>query len=220
MTSAGPQIAFFRDCRASAVPTPSARISARKPTNRSAELLRLALGPARLGGGRITLSYSNRRARELRWHTAASMRCLRQACLAIVVLSLIAADAPAQEDGVFVDPDSPAGKEYAIPFDEARREAGGGSGGGPRTAAPFGEGITPEDGEAPARREDASGSGDRDGREIGGGRTSPASPGGSPGVAASLEQGGPSAALLAGGIALGVLLLGATIGLVVRRTSR
>lgn len=53
------------------------------------------------------------------------------------------------EDGVTVDPGSPAGKEYALPIDQARRDtADGGKGGvasraGQPTPA-FGEGVRPD----------------------------------------------------------------------------
>jgi hypothetical protein len=56
----------------------------------------------------------------------------------------LAPTAVAQEDGVFVDPDSPAGKEYAIPLDQARRDAAGGGaagGGGGSGQSLFGAGI-------------------------------------------------------------------------------
>lgn len=79
--------------------------------------------------------------------------------LSLVMTCLGASSAMAQS-GVIVDPNSPAGKEYAIPVDRARHDAGvdtsssnssssssgaagapsGGDGGGP---ALFGAGITP-----------------------------------------------------------------------------
>jgi hypothetical protein len=46
------------------------------------------------------------------------------AALLTCVALLPAAPAPAQEDGVTVDPDSPSGREYDIPTERARREAG------------------------------------------------------------------------------------------------
>lgn len=58
----------------------------------------------------------------------------------------VAPTAGAQEPGVAYDEDSPAGKEYAIPLDRARREAAGSgtTSGGSSTPAPtFGEGIRP-----------------------------------------------------------------------------
>ena len=56
------------------------------------------------------------------------------------------AAAQAQGRGVFVDPDSPAGKEYAIPLEEARRQAAPDAesrpGGGDAASPLFGAGIT------------------------------------------------------------------------------
>lgn len=75
--------------------------------------------------------------------------------LAVLALLLTAATASAVEPGVHVDPGSPSGKEYALPFDQARHGAGGppsaqhpGGGGGanqaPGASDPrFGQGITP-----------------------------------------------------------------------------
>jgi hypothetical protein len=45
---------------------------------------------------------------------------------ALLAVASFAPAAAAQDKGVFVDPDSPAGKEYAIPLDQARRDAGAG----------------------------------------------------------------------------------------------
>jgi hypothetical protein len=69
----------------------------------------------------------------------------------LAALLALPAAAAAQSAGVHVDPDSPAGTEYAIPLEEARRQgsgggdpgAGGRAGGGPRPAPLFGEGIEP-----------------------------------------------------------------------------
>jgi hypothetical protein len=78
---------------------------------------------------------------------------MRAGLVTVFVCLILAAPAVAQEDGVFVDPDSPAGKEYAIPLEEARRHGAGG--GAPGTGQPlFGAGIeqaTPpvESGNAP-----------------------------------------------------------------------
>lgn len=69
---------------------------------------------------------------------------------AALTLALTASTAAAQEDGVTVDPNSPAGKEYVLPIDQARRDAtgGGGSKGGKsqggRPTPAFGEGVRPE----------------------------------------------------------------------------
>ena len=65
---------------------------------------------------------------------------MRTGLFTVFVCLILAAPAVAQEDGVFVDPDSPAGKEYAIPLEEARRHGAGG--GAPGASQPlFGAGI-------------------------------------------------------------------------------
>lgn len=67
---------------------------------------------------------------------------------AVVGATLLFPSAPsAQEDGVYIDPDSPAGKEYAIPAEEARRDAGGSDGDDDRggNAPLFGEGVSGDD---------------------------------------------------------------------------
>ena len=67
----------------------------------------------------------------------------------IVSLALPAA-AYTQAPGVFVDPDSPAGTEYRIPLEDARRhgapDAGPRRGGGQADPPLFGQGITPRPG--------------------------------------------------------------------------
>jgi hypothetical protein len=69
------------------------------------------------------------------------------ALMCATLTAIGATDASAQSGGVFVDPDSPSGKEYAIPLESARRQADpqapSGHAGGP-AAAPatlFGEGV-------------------------------------------------------------------------------
>jgi hypothetical protein len=47
--------------------------------------------------------------------------------LTLLGAALAPAGASAQDDGVTVDPGSPTGREYAIPLDQARREAGAGT---------------------------------------------------------------------------------------------
>jgi len=77
------------------------------------------------------------------------------AAVALLTLALIAPTAVAQEDGVTVDPDSPAGKEYALPIDQARRDAANGGGnaspGLPRPTPAFGVGVRPDFGPGRAR---------------------------------------------------------------------
>jgi len=69
---------------------------------------------------------------------------------ALAILAFVAAPgATAAEPGVHVDPGSPAGKEYAIPLDQARNDAtpSGGGHSGARGSSPgsalFGQGIRP-----------------------------------------------------------------------------
>jgi len=63
---------------------------------------------------------------------------------AAVVLALIPCQQQAIAKGVFFDPSSPAGKEYALPLDQARNEAAGteSDGAGGEKAHLFGEGIS------------------------------------------------------------------------------
>ena len=94
--------------------------------------------------------------------TAAARTPTRMKRLALIPLFLAAVAAPpagAQQDGVFVDPESPAGKEYAVPLDQARGEASGQVGSASGNAALFGEGIEPAGGGSAASR-----NGDRAGK--------------------------------------------------------
>src|SRR3954469_3314415 len=69
--------------------------------------------------------------------------------LAVVLGGATPTAAAAAEPGVHVDPGSPAGKEYALPLDQAKRDAGAGTGqagrpgGSSGRSALFGEGIKP-----------------------------------------------------------------------------
>lgn len=51
-------------------------------------------------------------------------RVLSLLLLALVMVCVPSSPAFGQEDGVTVDPDSPSGKEYALPLEDARRRAG------------------------------------------------------------------------------------------------
>lgn len=150
---------------------------------------------------------------------------LRLICVGLWALAtVLPAAALAQGDDVFVDPDSPAGKEYAIPIDEARREASGRDG-APGSAPLFGEGVTaesaPPEQEALARR-DAEQS--PNGRRSTGDRRglTPAGPSPSEAVPepAAAGNGNVSATVVTGGLALAVLGAGCLIGLALRRGSR
>lgn len=125
-----------------------------------------------------------------------------------------AGDAVAQGDGVHVDPKTPAGKEYALPLETARRDAAGGaSEGASSDAAPlFGAGIS---------RRDAQGNGkDGNRRSANGTKDNGAAAGTSSSetiAAAVAENGtGVSGGLLTALIALGVVLVGGIVGLSLR----
>ena len=82
--------------------------------------------------------------------------------LTIGVLLASAGGASAQEDGVTIDPDAPSSKEYAIPLENARRQADPNTPAdqrveqGTRSSPLFGEGIErQESGDAPATKRPA-----------------------------------------------------------------
>jgi hypothetical protein len=137
---------------------------------------------------------------------------------------LAAPAASAQERGVFIDPDSPAGTEYAIPLDAARRDAAGGKAGlgsAPAGAQPlFGAGIAPRSEERPARRDDSRRSTRQGGAENGDEERSSEtrSPGGSTAAVAAAAGEGNSDTLLTVGVAAAVLAVGLAAGLAFRRT--
>ncbi len=137
---------------------------------------------------------------------------------------LVAPGAPAQERGVTIDPNSPAGREYAIPFAEARNEANpgnrgsGDSGpGGSAAAAPaFGAGISRANaGKAPSR-ERASTKAPARGTATDG-KSAPAGAGQAVTPAAATGNGGGLGRFAL--IALAVLVFGLVGGLVARRLS-
>jgi hypothetical protein len=78
------------------------------------------------------------------------MTVARAVPLMASVLLLLPSSAPAQEPGVKYDPNSPAGKQYALPLEEARRGSGApGPGASPgagqgqgEEAALFGAGVS------------------------------------------------------------------------------
>lgn len=149
----------------------------------------------------------------------------RAACaLAVVGLLAVGGEAAAQSDGVFVDPDTPAGKEYALPLDRARQEAApntGGQGSQPGDAELFGAGISKKDGGG--GRGNGAGSGERGsadeerGSSQGGGTIDARSVA----EAATASSSGISSGWLTALIAFGVLLVGGIAGLALRalRTS-
>ena len=141
------------------------------------------------------------------------------------------------QTGARLDPGSPAGVEYELPLEQARKNAAGGGGDGPGSEGDraggggdgslFGAGIVPV-----KRSVDAQDGGDGDGMQgglasegasDGGGRD--AQEGSSGGTIKRSALGAPdedegSAALRIAGIALAVLLVGGLLGLALRRGLR
>jgi hypothetical protein len=148
--------------------------------------------------------------------------------------------AQAQGPGVFVDPDSPAGTEYAIPLEEARRQGapdaeprGGGGQAGPPL---FGQGIERAP-SASAAGGGSAGAADGDGSSSVGGRGGDRGSGKAPdgevlgaqetarerhrsSTAVEAAARGGSDALLTAGIAGAVLAVGLLVGFGLRRVLR
>jgi hypothetical protein len=154
------------------------------------------------------------------------------------VLAVPGADAAFAQNGVTVDPGSPTGKEYAIPLEQARRDASAEDGGelneathGERTAPLFGEGVGDDTSSAQngASNRDDPASSDGGGRKGGkpqatsadgrSGTTVGSAIGGTRALQATVPEGGTSSALTIGALAVSVLLLGAVLGSIARRRS-
>lgn len=140
--------------------------------------------------------------------------------LAALGLLIAAGDAAAQSEGVFVDPDTPAGKEYALPLDKARQDAApnsGAQGSEPGDTELFGAGISKRDGGGGKGDGQTGGAaaGDRggDGKQTGGPQSDAA---GSVAKAAASSGSGISSGWLTALIAAGVLLVGGIAGLSLR----
>jgi hypothetical protein len=149
----------------------------------------------------------------------------RLALIPLLVLMAVSA-AAAQQDGVFVDPDSPAGKEYAVPLDQARDEASGGAEGAPGDRLLFGEGIEPAEGKS-AGAQGGNGAGKAGGASGDAGGGAPEGDGGpSPldvgqsSVAIEAAAADGSNGLLSAGIAAAVLAVGLLGGLGLRKLFR
>jgi hypothetical protein len=162
------------------------------------------------------------------------VRAFRLGELVVLASLVLPAPAVAQQDGVFIDPDSPSAKEYGIPFEDERRWADPGakpSEGivqGARSSPLFGVGIVSghgaeaagstartgsPDGDARKDRGIAAHAGDADGLErdsdeevLEAATSNPGSPAGGIGVPLTI-----------GGVAVGVLLIGGLAGLLLRR---
>ena len=147
---------------------------------------------------------------------------MRRLVLSLVVLSAALLLPPGAQAQVVVDPDSPAGKEYAIPLEEKRAKAGGNESGetGDGQAAPFGKGISnPSES---GTKGSSSGKGaknkrDREDDEASGALAGSDSGGGGGDSGGGTDQAGANGALLTSGIALAVLLLGGGVAFLMRR---
>ena len=148
------------------------------------------------------------------------MTAARVAPLALAVAVALlwpAAPAVAIDPGVVYEPGSPAGKEYAIPLEEARRDAGsrGREGSDPRYEA-FGSGVTPPGGDGHAGGPRSAG-GSRPGR--GGSRRGAVGGGVSrTGLANAEAAGGAGSRTLL--ILLAVAIPGLVLGLLLGRMQR
>jgi hypothetical protein len=164
-----------------------------------------------------------------------------RAVVAFLLASLtLPTAAQAQGPGVFVDPDSPAGTEYAIPLEEARRQGAPDAEprrrGGDTDPPLFGEGITRAPGGSAAGGGSAgsAGGGEGSGGGVGDGDRG-AGKGGDDEVLGAQETArerhrgsmaveaaarGGSDALLTAGIAGAVLAVGLLVGFGLRRVLR
>jgi hypothetical protein len=150
----------------------------------------------------------------------------------ILLACLVLAPPALAQRGVFVDPDSPAGKEYALPLEEARRHGAGG--GAPGAGQPlFCAGIE-RAGAAAASSEagpgsggaGGSGSGGGDGKARGGGEAGNGASSGAGGgdeavqrsAAVKAAAGGSSDGLMTAAIVALVLVTGLLAGVALRRT--
>jgi hypothetical protein len=154
---------------------------------------------------------------------------VRRLGLSLVLLSaaLLLPPSGAQAQ-VVVDPNSPAGKEYAIPLEQKRDEASGkkDAKSGDGQAALFGEGISQagdddtgskggKSGKAKkkqkgSKKDDSQSDEQSENANLAGGS-------GSGGGGGGPDEAGTSGALLTSGIALAVLLLGGGIAFLMRR---
>ncbi len=142
-------------------------------------------------------------------------------------LAVTAPVAAAQEDEIFVDPDSPSGKEYALPIDRARQQSAPqaprrASGGAPQPAPLFGSGVG-EDRAATGAAAPRRGS-DRGGERAAAGDTAAAKASQPAQRRAAAERRTQAAApqgsgglVAIAGACVGVLLIGALAGLALRR---
>ena len=179
----------------------------------------------------------------MRPETLSGVRSLQTGATALVAAGALAVPASAQVPGLVIDPDSPSAKEYALPFENERRQAdpaaapGAGVAPGVRSSPAFGAGVTAGRGDG-AQQDGAAatgGSGDPGspgsggagggGTRSGGGAEAPAAQH-PPDVAETIRRataapgapdGGLGGTLTIAGIAAAVLLAGGAAGLALRR---
>ncbi len=158
-------------------------------------------------------------------HTA---RVLRGLLVMLCGLALFVPLAAAQDDEVQVDPDSPSGREYALPVDSARSQAAKGSGtrrSAVQAAPLFGEGVRSGTGggasdsaqaDKTASQRGASDDADPDeDASSASRRAATANPETLRAQAAAPDGGGSLLVII--GVGAGVLLAGGLIGLALRR---
>lgn len=160
------------------------------------------------------------------------MSYLSRSVALCAVCSLLLPVAAQGQTGKPLDPDSPAGVEYQLPLEQARKNVGGGDrAGGP--APLFGAGVVAAGKSVTAKAGGAGGEAQGDSASEEGssrsgaggkaGRDSGATPGSTAIKQATLgapDEDGGSATLRIAGIALAVLLVGGLLGLVLRRGLR
>ena len=144
----------------------------------------------------------------------------RLAVVAVLCCAMAPPGAQAQEPGVHIDPQSPAGTEYALPLVQAR-----GDNAAPRSGGSTGGGSAAQPGAAPARFGAGIGDGKNDGGSSGGGRprhrTAPGRGGAAApprDIATAAAQPDSTSPVIAGLAGL-VLLAGLGLGLLLRRRS-
>jgi len=154
------------------------------------------------------------------------VRGIHGTCGALAVATVLALAPPAlaqNDDGVYVNPNSPSGVEYDFPLERARRDAAGSDAPGApvaqgeQSSAPFGEGITPRAGRASA----GSATGSKRGGSARAAKGSAKPP---PEVVEAAARpvaapGGSGSTLLYGGLGAVVIAAGALAGLAFRRRS-
>jgi hypothetical protein len=156
---------------------------------------------------------------------------MRRIAIPILMLVLaLPATAAAQrnDDGVYVDPDSPTSKEYAVPAEEARRDASGGAsggssaggsdgGGGGAEAPLFGEGVDEESGKDGSAGSGGNAESDKAGAMDSASPSSVDSENTGNITTADDDDGGLSTGVVTGGIALVVLLVGGGLAYALKR---